>query len=286
VRALWLVCALFVAAAHADGAVHTLWELHGKHNTVYLLGSIHVLRAADYPLAPPLLAAYANSQALVMEINLKDLDMSELQAEMLQGALLPEGKTLADVMGRERYARAAASARALGIDLANFDRFAPWFVAEAISQTQLSAQGFSAESGVEMFFLGKAQADGKSVAGLETAHDQIALFEHMTPETQAEYLDSSLKEAGDLPREAGEMVRAWQRGDTEWFRGELQQEFGHDPVLYQSLLGARNRKWLPQIEALLDQDKNYLVIVGTGHLVGQDSVIALLKRDGITAIQK
>ncbi len=285
-RALWLVCALFVAAAHADGAVHTLWELHGKHNTVYLLGSIHVLRAADYPLAPPLLAAYANSQALVMEINLKDLDMSELQAEMLQGALLPEGKTLADVMGRERYARAAASARALGIDLANFDRFAPWFVAEAISQTQLSAQGFSAESGVEMFFLGKAQADGKSVAGLETAHDQIALFEHMTPETQAEYLDSSLKEAGDLPREAGEMVRAWQRGDTEWFRGELQQEFGHDPVLYQSLLGARNRKWLPQIEALLDQDKNYLVIVGTGHLVGQDSVIALLKRDGITAIQK
>jgi uncharacterized protein YbaP (TraB family) len=286
VRALWLACALVATASHADGAVHTLWELHGKHNTVYLLGSIHVLREADYPLAPPLLAAYSNSQALVMEINLKDLDMSELRNEMLQSALLPEGRTLADVMGRARYARAAASARLLGIDLANFDRFAPWFVAEAISQTQLAAQGFSAESGVEMFFLGKAQADGKAVAGLETAHDQIALFEHMTPETQAEYLDSSLKEARDLPREASEMVRAWQRGDTEWFRGELRHEFGHDPALFDSLLGARNRKWLPQIEALLDQDRNYLVIVGTGHLVGRDSVIALLKRDGIAAIQK
>jgi uncharacterized protein YbaP (TraB family) len=285
-RALWLACALIAAAAHADGATHTLWELHGKHNTVYLLGSIHVLRAADYPLAPPLLAAYANSQALVMEINLKDVDLGELQTEMLQIALLPEGKTLADVMGPLRYARAAASAHLIGIDLANFDRFAPWFVAEAIAQTQLAAQGFSAESGVEMFFLGKAQADGKAVAGLETARDQIELFEHMSAATQAEYLDSSLQEARDLPREASAMVRAWQRGDTAWFRSELQQEFGHDPALYRSLLGARNRKWLPQIEALLERDKNYLVIVGTGHLVGQDSVIDLLKRDRIAATQR
>ena len=286
-RALWVGWVLCAMAAHAaDDTRHTLWELHGKHNTVYLLGSIHVLRAADYPLAAPLLAAYADSKALVMELNLEDLDMSALQSEMLQSALLPEGRTLADVLGRDRYAHAAASARELGIDLANLDRFAPWFVAEAISQTQLAAQGFAAESGVEMYFAAKARGDGKSVAGLETVRDQIALFEHMTPDAQAEYLDSSLAEARDLPREAGDMVRAWQRGDTEWFRAELQQEFGHDPALFRALLASRNRKWLPQIEALLAQDKNYLVIVGTGHLVGQDSVIDLLKKDGIAAIQK
>jgi uncharacterized protein YbaP (TraB family) len=82
------------------------------------------------------------------------------------------------------------------------------------------------------------------------------------------------------------MVRAWKRGDTRWFEAEMSEEFGKDPALYQSLLVARNRHWIPRIEALLDDDKNYLVIVGTGHLVGRDNVIELLKKDGVGATQR
>ena len=286
-RALLLAFLLLAAAtSRADGALHSLWELHGKHNTVYLLGSIHVLRPRDYPLAKPVLDAYADANAVVMEINLGELDLDGLQQEMLASALLPDGKTLTQVMGSARYARAANLAHELGFDLAAFDQFAPWFVAEAISQLQLAQLGFQAESGVEMFFLDKARADGKAIAGLETAHDQIALFEAMSLESQAEYLVSNLEEAHELPREIDEMVHAWVGGDTAWFRAHLQQELGRDPKLYQSVLGARNRKWLPKIEALLNDDKNYLIIVGTGHLVGEDNVIELLKRDGIAAKQR
>jgi uncharacterized protein YbaP (TraB family) len=89
-----------------------------------------------------------------------------------------------------------------------------------------------------------------------------------------------------LAAEVDSMVQAWQRGDTQWFANELQSEFGRDPRLYQSVLVARNRKWVPKIEALLNDDKNYLVIVGTGHLVGPGSVIDLLKKDGIGATQR
>ncbi len=56
-----------------------MWELHGKYNTVYLLGSIHVLRPADYPLAAPIMAAYAQAGALVMEVDLDAVDLSEVQ---------------------------------------------------------------------------------------------------------------------------------------------------------------------------------------------------------------
>ncbi len=66
----------------------------------------------------------------------------------------------------------------------------------------------------------------------------------------------------------------------------LKSELGNDPAVYQSLVVARNRKWIARIEALLADDKNYLVIVGTAHLVGRDSVIDLLKRDGIGATQR
>jgi uncharacterized protein len=272
--------------SRADTPLHSLWELHGKHNTVFLLGSIHVLRPGDYPLSPAVMQAYASSKSLVMEINLADMDLEQLQAEMLASAMLPEGKSLPAVLGPKRYSRAESLARDVGVELATFDQFAPWFAAEAISQLQLLQLGFQPTSGVEMYFLERARNDGKSIAGLETVHDQIVLFEALSMDAQADYLVSSLEQAHELPKQVDDMVHAWQRGDTAWFDDQLKSELGRDPMLYESVLAARNRKWIPKIEALLNDDKNYLVIVGTGHLVGRNSVIDLLKKDGVGATQR
>jgi uncharacterized protein YbaP (TraB family) len=277
---------LLCVTVRADGALHSLWELHGKHNTVYLLGSIHVLRQSDYPLPPVMLDAYRDSKSVLMEVNLQEISSEQVQAEMLGSAVLPEGKTLPGVLGSARYGRADVLAHEVGVELSLFDQFAPWFAAEAISQVQLTQLGFQPEAGIEMYFMERARNDGKSVAGLETVHDQIAVFQNMSMDTQAEYLVSSLEQAHDLPKEVDSMVRAWQRGDTQWFANQLKSELGQDPRLYESVLVARNRKWVPKIEALLNDDKNYLVIVGTGHLVGAGSVIDLLKKDGIGATQR
>ena len=278
----WALC----VPARADTSLHSLWEMHGKHNTVYLLGSIHVLRAGDYPLAPAVEGAYRNSKALLMEINMDELDLAQVQSEMLASAMLPDGKTLAEVMGPTRYARATGLASDVGLELSLFDQFAPWFAAEAISQVQLSKLGFDPQWGVEMYFLGRARTDAKPVGGLETVHDQIAIFENLPLDAQANYLIASLEQAHDLPKEAGEMVHAWQRGDAQWFEAEMKGDIGRDPALYQSLLVARNRKWIARIEALLSDEENYLVIVGTGHLAGQGSLLDLLKQDGIVATQR
>jgi uncharacterized protein len=221
-----------------------------------------------------------------MEINLDEINSETVQAEMLASASLPAGKTLPEVLGKQRYERAAALAHEIGVELSMFDQYAPWFAAEAISELQLTQLGFQPETGVEMYFMDRARSDGKSVDGLETVHDQISVFQNMSLDAQAEYLLSSLEQAHDLPKEVDSMVRAWQRGDTRWFESELQSDLGRDSDLYQSVLVARNRKWVPKIEALLNSDKNYLVIVGTGHLAGQGSVVDLLKKDGIVATQR
>jgi uncharacterized protein len=283
---LALTCLILAAAVRADTALHSLWALRGKHNTVYILGSIHVLRPSDYPLSPAVLDAYSSAKSIYMEVNLQEIDPQQMQSELLASALLPKGLSLPSILGRPRYDRAGALAHDVGVELSTFDQFAPWFAAEAISVLQLTQLGFQPESGVEMYFLERARSDGKPVAGLETVHDQIALFEAMSMDAQADYLLTSLEQARDLPKEVDAMVRAWQRGDTGWFESQLKSELGRDPKLYQSLLVARNRKWLPKIEALLNDDRNYLVIVGTGHLVGQGSVLDLLKKDGIGAVQR
>ncbi len=282
----WLLCALGATAAHSAVAAHTLWAVRGANATVYLLGSIHVLRPSDYPLDPALQAAYADSRALVMEIDLGQLDPAEMQSQMLASATLRDGRTLPDLLGPAAYARAAELARGVGVPLSSLNGFAPWFAAEAISMLQLQSLGFSAESGVDMYFRDRAVGDHKPTSGLETLQDQIALFDSMSVETQSRYLLSSLEQASTLGAQVGDMVRAWHDGDARWFEREIRSELGDDPALYESLIAARNRKWLPKIEALLRQDRNVLVVVGTGHLVGRDGLVALLARDGFTATQR
>jgi uncharacterized protein len=280
-----LACLILCTSVRADAGLHSLWEIHGRHNTIYIFGSIHVLRPTDYPLPAVVLNAYSHAKSIFMEVNLKEIDSQTMQAELLGSAMLKDGKTLPSILGRQRYDRAGALAHDVGVELSGFDQFAPWFAAEAISQLQLMQLGFDPKSGVEMYFLDRAVADGKSVAGLETIHEQIALFDGLTLDAQAQYLLSSLEDAHDLPKEVDAMVLAWRRGDTAWFENQLKTDIGRDPQLYQSLLVTRNRKWVPKIEALLNDDKDYLVIVGTGHLIGAGSVIDLLKKDGIAAVQ-
>lgn len=270
----------------ADTPLHSLWELHGARNTVYLLGSIHVLRAGDYPLAPAVEAAYAKAAELVMEVDLGQVDLASIQADMLAAATLPAGVSLPRLLGERRYARAAALAREAGVELATFDRFAPWFVAEAVSTLELEHLGFSPQSGVEMHFLELARRDGKAIGGLESVRDQIDLFAALAPEAQAEYLVSSLEDVHDLPREVDGLIQAWQRGDTAWLAAHLDSELARDPKLYEAVLAARNRKWLPRIEALLKADRNYLVIVGAGHLAGRNSLVELLAQHGLRATQR
>jgi len=288
VRATALLLALWLIAptAHAAESRHCLWEVHGAHNTVYLLGSIHVLRATDYPLAAPLLAAYERSSAVVMEIDLDDLDLRKLQADMLASAQLEPGETLPRVLGARAYTRARTDALRLHVDLSTYDRYAPWFVAQAITELQLAQLGFESQSGIETYFLARARADHKPVSGLETVADQLAVLAGMPVKLQTDYLLSSLADAAELPAQLDAMVGAWKHGDSRWFGAEIAHEFGSEPRLYDSLLTARNRRWLPKIEALLHETRDYLVIVGTGHLVGPRSVLDLLRRDGIDVTQR
>lgn len=279
---LLLLC---IFQARADSGHHVLWQVQGRSNVVYLMGSIHVLRPSDYPLDPALLEAYAGSQTLVMEIDLSELDSGDVQQQMLQAAILTDGRTLQDILGNDRYQRATELSQAVGVPLETLQQFKPWFVAESITQLQLMQLGFNPSAGIEMYFLQRARADRKAVQGLETAQDQIELFDSMPLERQSRYLMASLGEAKTLPTQVDQMVQAWRRGDTAWFASQMQKEFGDDPQLYRSVLVARNRKWLPKIESFLKDSRNYLVIVGTGHLAGTDSVIEMLRRDGYTVTQ-
>ena len=138
--------------AHAETTHHSFWEVKGRSNTVYLLGSVHMLKPGDSELPPDMLRAYEGSKALVMELDLNEVDGETLLGPSLELSMLPEGQSLQGVLGPELYANLVAHARPLGLEPELIDRFQPWFAALVLEQTALGKSGFEAGAGVDEQF--------------------------------------------------------------------------------------------------------------------------------------
>jgi uncharacterized protein len=265
-----------------------LWSVRGEHNTVYLLGSIHVLRPGDGVLPQAALAAYEASERLVMEIDLDDpgvADPGALLGTMQRTALLPEGESLRRVMGDD-HAAIAERVRESGLDLAMFDRFAPWFVATMLLQLELAQRGFQPELGIEQQLADRAARDGKPIEGLETAEQQFAVLAGLPLPEQKRFLMMTLAETERLDEEIDGLLAAWRSGDTDALEQMLSAAFEEFPELYRPLTEDRNRAWLERLEELLEERDDYLVVVGALHLVGRHSVVDLLRQRGHTVTQQ
>ena len=284
IAAGWL---LFGASlgARADAAHHILWEVKGKHNTVYLLGSVHMLKAADSVMPAAALHAYAMSKVLVMELDLNGAGADSLLESGAELETLPEGQSLADVAGPQLYAKLLARAQPLGLEPEILSHFQPWFAALMLQQLELAKSGFDPAAGVDEQFALLAQADHKPIIGLETIDEQLGFFAHLSLEQQRQFLRSTLQDSATAQSETDAVVRAWQRGDTLKLEQLLREGTNESPELYRLLTTERNRRWLPKITQLFNGDDNYLVIVGALHLIGHDGVIELLQRQGYTAVQ-
>jgi uncharacterized protein YbaP (TraB family) len=276
------LCLSVAGASAADGAAaqrHILWSLQGKTNKVYLLGSIHMLKESEV-LPAAIDSAYADAEALLMELDMDDLDQAQLQQAMQDLAVLPADQSLQQVLGPQTYADFAQKARALGIEPAMLDRFRPWFAAITLVQLQLMKLGFDPAAGVEMRVTRRATGDGKQIQGLETARQQLEILSRLPEKEQREFLLYSVDDAQRMSSEVDALLAAWRSGDAEALAKVLQEGYEKYPDLYRPLTVERNRKWIPQIEQLLDDRDDYLVVVGALHLVGTDSVIDLLERKG------
>jgi len=276
------VCAALLlcsAGARADEQHHILWSLQGKTNKVYLLGSVHLLKESE-TLPAAIDSAYADAEKLVMEIDMDDLDPTQMRQAVTDLAMLPADQTLQQQLGTQTYERFATKARAMGIEPAMLDHFRPWFAAITLVQLQLMKMGLDPESGVERRLTARAAGDGKPIEGLETPREQLEIMARLPEKQQREFLLYSVEDAERMVSEVDKLVAAWRRGDATQMAKLLQEGFDEYPDLYRPLTVDRNRKWIPQIERLLEGRDDYLVVVGALHLVGTDSVIDLLERKG------
>ena len=280
----WLLALCLLGSLSAQAA-SPVWAIRGTHNTVYLAGSIHLLRAGDAELPAAMSRAYADSSRLVMEIDLARHEPLELAQSMLRHGLLPAATSLAEVVGPTRYQRLSTAAAALGLPAGALDRETPWMVGLQLTELQYLRLGFDPEQGVELQLVRQALADHKPTGGLESIDDELAVFETLTGEEQLRFLDMAIADLGDADSDTREVLEAWRHGDSQRLGSLLAREYDSFPTLYRALVTDRNRRWLPQIEQLLKEKEDCLVVVGALHLIGEGGLLELLRRDGVTAEQ-
>lgn len=281
ISALLVACCGLAAApvpATADGP--TLWQIEGKQNTVYLFGSVHLLRPGEFRLEGPVGRAYEDAEVVYFEIDMDDLSSMEIAGATAARAVDPAGRSLDELMGPDAEAARQRAAEA-DIDLGLLSPMEPWFAGLTVVTLSLAKEGLSAAAGVEQVVQQRATADGKEILGFETIDEQLAALDTMDLALQREFLLKSLEDAARPSEALARFLEAWKAGDDAALAGELQSEFADSPDLYESLMVQRNLRWIEQIEDLLDDGQDYLVVVGALHLVGPDGLPALLRARGV-----
>ena len=275
-----LLTALSVATLTATAAT-SIWKVSSGENVLYVGGTLHVLRQSDYPLPVEFDRAYNNADRLYFETDLEQLHAPEVLQRMQQAVRYPEG-----ISGLDKRVSAALYQRIekvwaqYGLPPESMVGLRPSGIIITLTMLNLKQIGVDAQ-GIDDFYHRRAVADGKPVGGLESVDKQIHLLSGMGAGDEEKFMRMSLDELKESGGLVDGMVDAWRRGSlTDLDRLVLEDMRRESPAEYRQLIVDRNRKWLPQIEAMLRDRPVEFVLVGSGHLAGEEGIIFQLQERG------
>ena len=272
--------ALVISFGTWAAAESSVWKAQKDNSVMYLGGTCHILRDADYPLPPEFLKAYQASEVVVFETDMGELQDPATQRKFLSKAVYADGSTIDKHLSPKAYGELSAYCEANGIPLAAFRQLKPSLLMVTLTTLELMKLGVTRQ-GVDQFFHDLAIKDRKIVVGLETVDEQINYVVSMADGNEDEFVTYSLKELKNLGPQFEVLANAWRTGDAAKLDALMVADLkARQPQLYMKLIFERNRNWLPVIDSGRKPPRTKFVLVGAGHLVGPDGLIEALKRKG------
>jgi uncharacterized protein YbaP (TraB family) len=265
------------AQAQTDGPA--LWRLRDEDSEIWLLGTAHMLPPDLAWQTPKIEAALAAADTVMFETPIDDAgkqDIGKLAAAYGRNA---PGVTLSSLLtpaDRETLARVC---KAVNADPAGLEDAKPWLAAVGLSVSYVVAKGFDPNAGAEQVL--DAKAAGKKRAYFETGEQQIRFFADLPIGAQVEFLRATLAEIETQDEDLVPMNKAWARGDTAKLAGyfaKMDKELS--PQVYNTLIRDRNERWVTQIREIMAGSGKTFIAVGAAHLIGEGSVVTLLRKQG------
>ncbi len=278
--------AVFAQDSLSQSKKSFLWKVQSKTNTVYVMGSIHYLKQEMYPLDEKIEKAFDQSNILGVEANVDGLGKMDVQ-KLVESAFYSGDETLEKHLSPEAFELVKKQLTEMGASLEAAQKYRPWFLALSLASIEIVKLGFDANSGIDLYFLSKA-TDKKKIVELESLEYQINLFSALSEKDQELFLLYTLKDIKVLEQELDKLIKAWTAGDEKGIESIMTRSMKEDKKLvpiYEKLVVERNRKMVSKIEEYLKEKETFFVVVGAGHLVGNQGIIDLLKGKGFVLEQ-
>lgn len=283
---LILLAAFTCFPANGASAKACVWKVTSGDRTLYLAGSIHALRGADYPLPAAYEQAFQASSTLAFELD-PGVSAEKWNKIRNNAELFPKGTTLRDHLDPRVYQylqKVVANAHGGAESEQKLDRLRPWAIAWRL-ESPGGIDGVSHGEGVEAYLTRKAIRAHKKMKGLVPVDEHMAVFGGMSDaDSQAVLLLAFI----GLDRESAEFkktVTAWKRGDIDAVDRIVREDYGQVPSVQRRIITDRNRRWLPEIIQWLQSGETTMVVAGTAHMAGSEGLPALLKAQGFQVEQ-
>ena len=282
---LWIGLAVVSAVALGScGKRETgpaMWHISDADSDIYLFGTFHLLPAKLDWQKPAMVAAFDQSAILIMEADVADAAPGDVVKLIQQYGIAPPDKPLRSRLTPDQVRQYEAVAKSLGLGPNDLDPYQPWYASQVLTLKYMQTRGLKASQGAEEKLVKAAENENKPRAYLETIEQQIQFLAGLPEQTQTEMFVATLKEVGTSDKLLADMQTAWEKGDTKAMATLLDPSIKEVPDLYQVLIVQRNKRWADEIQKLLAGSGKIFIAVGAGHLVGNDSVVALLRARGI-----
>ncbi|RZJ39353.1 MAG: TraB/GumN family protein [Brevundimonas sp.] len=261
-----------------------LWVIRDADSTLYLYGTVHVLRPQTVWRWGDVERAFDSADQIWFEIS--NPDDQAAMAPLIQQYGVSADRPLNTLLTPAENAELTEAANAINVPPARMNVFRPWLAGLTLSMAPLVKAGYDPQSGVELSLKARAEAAGKPIHGFETIDEQVRILANLPEAEQLQFLRSVLDGYEDATTELDGMVTSWSEGDMRAVERlgvtEMRRE---SPAIYRAMLTDRNTNWAGQIQTLLNGEGTAFIAVGAAHLVGPDSVQNILARRGVRAVR-
>lgn len=274
---LLLLCLYTSASAASEPA---FWQVTRGNGTVYLMGSMHFGDADFYPLPKEVEQAYEQSDVLAVEVDMSKITPELAGAAIIRYGRMPEGQTLSDRLATKVYVELAEKSERANLPIAALEHFQPWFVAVQLIEAEIRKTQLRQSLGIDMHFINKGS---KPIQELETLEQQLGLFGNLSIAEQEKFLAQTLADMDNSRMYLKAMADAWKRGDIRQLEDTLISPFKENPEtrkLFRKIFTERNDEMAAAVVRYLAQEKDVFFVVGVGHMLGEQGIVAQLKQSG------
>ncbi len=269
-------------ARAANDADPALWVVKDKDTTVYLFGTIHVLKPGLSWFDEAVKTAFDRSDEVKLELVMPD-QAAMTKLVMATGVAPAGAPPLTEQLPADKRPAFTKAVVDMGLPANALDRFRPWLAATQLSIAPLGKMGYDSANGPEAVITAAAKQAGKPLTGLETAEQQLGFFGSLSQPAQLQFLESTVDELPKLDETMATMVKEWADGDPDALAREMNDNLKDSPEVAKVLLTDRNARWAQWIKGRMAQPGTVFIAVGAGHLAGPDSVQAQLAKLGLKA---